>query len=128
MALRYQIQDVPGKGQGLVAQQDIRTGTRILSEAPLLTTEGILSASQTEGSIAKKMRRLSKAQQPEFLSLPQQRPWKVIWVLTTSWLAQAMHLRTVASGYRLPSIFVPEIFEFIDSVMCGLRTNHRWPT
>lgn len=49
MTLLYQIQAVPGKGQGLVAQQDIRTGTRILSEAPLLTTEGILSASQTEG-------------------------------------------------------------------------------
>jgi hypothetical protein len=62
MALLFQIQAVPGKGQGLVAQQDIRTGTRILSEAPLLTTEGISSASQTEGFIAKKLRCLSKAQ------------------------------------------------------------------
>lgn len=33
----YAIQDVPGKGKGLVATRKIVKGTRILSEAPLLT-------------------------------------------------------------------------------------------
>jgi hypothetical protein len=76
MALLYQIQAVPGKGQGLIAQQDIRTGTRILSEAPLFTTAGISSAGQMEGSIANKLQCLSKVQQREFLFLHNNHPGK----------------------------------------------------
>ncbi|OBT84646.1 hypothetical protein VE02_07062 [Pseudogymnoascus sp. 03VT05] len=34
--LMYTIQDVPGKGKGLIAVQDIPMGTRILSEEPIL--------------------------------------------------------------------------------------------
>jgi hypothetical protein len=59
MALLYQIQVVPGKGQSLVAQKDIRTGTHIQSEAPLFTAAGISSADQMESSIANKLQCLS---------------------------------------------------------------------
>jgi hypothetical protein len=34
----YILQDVPGKGKGLVASEDIAEGTRILSEKPVITT------------------------------------------------------------------------------------------
>jgi hypothetical protein len=39
MALLYQIQAAPDKGQGPIVQQDIRTGQRIPSEAAVFTTE-----------------------------------------------------------------------------------------
>jgi hypothetical protein len=33
----YALQDVPGKGKGLVAIEKISKGTRILSEKPIIT-------------------------------------------------------------------------------------------
>jgi hypothetical protein len=35
----YALQDVPGKGEGLVAMEKISMGTRILSEEPIITAE-----------------------------------------------------------------------------------------
>ena len=36
----YALQDVPGKGKGLVAIEKISKGTRILSEEPIITIPG----------------------------------------------------------------------------------------
>lgn len=36
----YALQDVPGKGKGLVVTQKIPKGTRILSEEPVITIRG----------------------------------------------------------------------------------------
>src|SRR5450756_915744 len=37
----WEIAPIPGKGLGLIATQDITPGTLLLSEEPLLTTEGV---------------------------------------------------------------------------------------
>jgi hypothetical protein len=63
MSKLYILTPLPGKGQGLIAAQDISKGTRILCESPLLTTAYVSSADQFESSIAGKLSRLAEPQQ-----------------------------------------------------------------
>ena len=65
----FEIQTIPGKGQGLVACFNIAKGTRILSENPLLTTSNLSPISLMESNIAMKLKSLPKTQQRQFLSL-----------------------------------------------------------
>ncbi|KFZ19978.1 hypothetical protein V501_00376 [Pseudogymnoascus sp. VKM F-4519 (FW-2642)] len=68
MSPLYEIKDMTGKGSGVVAQQDIQTGARILCEPPLFTTADLSIISQMELFIANKLKGLSKAQQLQHLS------------------------------------------------------------
>ncbi|KFY05165.1 hypothetical protein O988_00216 [Pseudogymnoascus sp. VKM F-3808] len=76
MSPLYEIQDMTGKGIGVVAQQDIQTGARILCEPPLFTTADLSIISQMELFIANELKGLSKAQQRQFLSLHNNFPGK----------------------------------------------------
>ena len=66
----YALQDVPGKGKGLVAIEKIPKGTRILSEEPIITiprNEPVSERLRT--SICKQVDALSKRQREAFLSM-----------------------------------------------------------
>jgi hypothetical protein len=67
----YTIQEIPGKGVGLVATDKIPRGTRILSEEPIITIpDDAPDMEYLKSSIAKQVARLSPAQREAFLSLP----------------------------------------------------------
>ncbi len=70
------VEQIPGKGRGLVARYDIPKGTRILFEKPLFTVDGSTPISQLESNIATKLKSLSKSEQREFLNLHNNFPGK----------------------------------------------------
>ncbi|KAJ5823351.1 hypothetical protein N7447_005691 [Penicillium robsamsonii] len=72
----YEVQLVPGKGQGLVARFNIGKGQLIISEKPLFTTSNVTSAITTEKQIATELRKLQKDAQRQFLSLHNNFPGK----------------------------------------------------
>ncbi|KAG6292100.1 hypothetical protein E4U09_003558 [Claviceps aff. purpurea] len=74
----YALQDVPGKGKGLVATRNIPKGTRILSEKALLSFPGDLHGGedQLKQIICQKVRALNSDQQDAFLSLHNVHPFK----------------------------------------------------
>ncbi|RDW82478.1 putative set-containing protein 5 protein [Coleophoma cylindrospora] len=65
----FTIQDIPGKGKGLIASQTIAPGTCILSESPLFTTENIRSIETTERDLAKEVQALPKDLNLAFFAL-----------------------------------------------------------
>ncbi|KAG6004577.1 hypothetical protein E4U21_000911 [Claviceps maximensis] len=66
----YALQDVPGKGKGLVAIKNIPKGTRILSEQALIAiTQGSHDATQLQELIFQKVEALRADQRLAFLSL-----------------------------------------------------------
>jgi hypothetical protein len=66
----YTIQEIPGKGHGLVAATTIIKGTRILSESPLFRVpRGGSSKKYLRNSISKKVAALREEQRQAFLSL-----------------------------------------------------------
>ncbi len=67
----WEIRDMPGKGKGLVAIKDITPGTLIISESPLLTTEGISSSDPeaSEAHLATSFSSLSLKQQDAYMAL-----------------------------------------------------------
>lgn len=66
----YDLQEIPGKGKGLIATQKIPQGTRILSEEPLIRVPENLLDSQTQiASIHQQFDSLSPDLQQAFLSL-----------------------------------------------------------
>ncbi|KAG8417527.1 hypothetical protein J3458_005024 [Metarhizium acridum] len=68
----YEIQDVPGKGKGLIATQAIPKGTRILSEKPIITVpkQTTMSIEQFARLVSRQVDALSKNHQQELLALP----------------------------------------------------------
>ncbi|PON20065.1 hypothetical protein TGAM01_v211069 [Trichoderma gamsii] len=64
----FEIQDIPGKGRGLVARFNISKGTRIICEKPLLTA-GPMPPNKLEPFLAKAIKAMSKTSQRQFLSL-----------------------------------------------------------
>ena len=72
----FNIQQVPGKGKGLVARFNIGKGKLIISEKPLLTMSNISSISLAESTIAAKLKTLSRTDQRLFLSLHNNFPGK----------------------------------------------------
>ncbi|KAK2743435.1 hypothetical protein FQN57_004900 [Myotisia sp. PD_48] len=65
----FEVQELEGKGRGLVARFNIAKGTRILEEKPLFFTPNINSIDVMERQIAAKLKALSKTKQRLFLSL-----------------------------------------------------------
>ncbi|KAF2491422.1 SET domain-containing protein [Lophium mytilinum] len=66
----YAVEDVPGKGKGLIATEDIPKGTRITSEKPIFTSgEHVGTMEQLEIRIHQQVGSLSKDQQREFCSM-----------------------------------------------------------
>ena len=70
----HTLEDVPGKGKGLIASQFIRRGTLIISEAPLFTTEGLQDPATIEKDLGKIVRGLPKDGVRAFLSLHNNNP------------------------------------------------------
>ncbi len=68
--LMYALQEVPGKGKGLVATRKIPIGTRILSEEPFIRVpEAALSSQTLLASIRRQVDALTRDQQRAFLSM-----------------------------------------------------------
>jgi hypothetical protein len=73
----YALQDVPGKGKGLVAIKKISKGTRILSEEPVIMIPGNkLNIEQLQISIYQQVATLSEHQQQAFLSMHNIHPYR----------------------------------------------------
>ncbi|KAL2689401.1 hypothetical protein Neosp_003454 [[Neocosmospora] mangrovei] len=64
----YAIRDVPGKGKGLIATKPISTGTRILAEAPILTSS-ILELPEVKTDLVDKVNNLPVAEKAAFLDM-----------------------------------------------------------
>jgi len=65
----YALQEVPGKGRGLVATRKIFKGTRILSEEAIIRVPEVVIASQTlPAFIHKQVDALTPDQRSAFLS------------------------------------------------------------
>ena len=66
----YALRDVPGKGKGLIAIENISKGTRILSEEPIITIPYNEQASeQLQIFICQQVNALSEHQRRAFLSM-----------------------------------------------------------
>ncbi|KAF7953398.1 uncharacterized protein EAE97_000797 [Botrytis byssoidea] len=70
---RYGLKDVPGKGKGLVATQDIPKGTRIIEEKPIMTRPKRASPGF---SLRGQFNALNDEQRQAFLSLENVHPYK----------------------------------------------------
>ncbi|KAI1419748.1 hypothetical protein F5Y12DRAFT_720345 [Xylaria sp. FL1777] len=72
----YALQDVPGKGKGLVATDKISKGTRILSEEPIITiASNGMTSERLQISIYQQVASLSEHQQRAFLSMHNIHPY-----------------------------------------------------
>jgi hypothetical protein len=66
----YALQDVPGKGKGLVAIEKIFKGTRILSEEPIITIpRNELNSERLRTTISQQIDALSEHQRQGFVSM-----------------------------------------------------------
>ncbi|KAG6093087.1 hypothetical protein E4U30_004679 [Claviceps sp. LM220 group G6] len=65
----YTVQDIPGKGKGVVAARKIPKGTRIMSEEPLLRLPKKEDNMMSPLAIRYQLKALSKEQQDAFMSL-----------------------------------------------------------
>ncbi|KAI0551613.1 heterokaryon incompatibility protein-domain-containing protein [Xylaria curta] len=73
----YVLQDVPGKGKGLVATEKISKGTRILSEEPIITiAHNEINSERLQISIYQQVAFLSEYQQRAFLSMHNIHPYE----------------------------------------------------
>ncbi|PGH36549.1 hypothetical protein GX50_00586 [[Emmonsia] crescens] len=72
----YAFQDVPGRGQGLVAIKNIPKGTRILSEEPIITIPRNKMNSEVQLSISQQVATLSEHERQTFLSMHNIHPYK----------------------------------------------------
>lgn len=70
----FVLQDVPGKGKGLIATEDLEPGTLILAEKPLFTTESLSDPATIEKDLGSIVRSLPKEGQRSFLSLHNNNP------------------------------------------------------
>ncbi|KAI1302032.1 hypothetical protein F5Y03DRAFT_362542 [Xylaria venustula] len=73
----YALQDVPGKGKGLVANRKIVKGTRILSEEPIITVaHNEMDSERLQISIYQQVASLNEQQQQAFLSMHNIHPYE----------------------------------------------------
>lgn len=70
----FTLEDIPGKGKGLVASCPIHPGSLIISEPPLFTTESLRNPANFEKDLGAIVRSLPKDGQRAFLSLHNNRP------------------------------------------------------
>ncbi|KAL8377237.1 hypothetical protein RB595_008085 [Gaeumannomyces hyphopodioides] len=69
-----EILEIPGRGKGVVAIKDIRSGTRVLCEEPLLVSECHPDPATLNNLIATKLRQMPVERRREFLSLHNNEP------------------------------------------------------
>ena len=72
----YALQDVPGRGKGLVAMEKISKGTRILSEEAVVTVSESVGGKRLRTSICQQVEALSENQRRAFLSMHNIHPYK----------------------------------------------------
>jgi hypothetical protein len=73
----YTLQNVPGKGKGLVATETIPKGTQILEEQPIITTpECQRSVELLKTHISQQVHPFNEHEQESFLSLHNLYPYK----------------------------------------------------
>lgn len=73
----YILQDVPGKGKGLVAVEKISKGTQILSEEPIITISRYeINSERLQTSIYEQVATLGEHQQRAFLSMHNIHPYE----------------------------------------------------
>jgi hypothetical protein len=66
----YAIEEIPGKGKGLIATKDIPAGTRIVSEEAIIDSgREVASMHQLQIRIDQKFSSLREDQQQEFLTM-----------------------------------------------------------
>jgi SET domain-containing protein len=65
----YALQDMPGKGKGLVAIEKISKSTRILSEGAVVTVSKSVGSERLRTSICKQVKALGENQRQDFLSM-----------------------------------------------------------
>lgn len=65
----YSIEDIPGKGKGLVATKDIPKGARIISDNPIISVGHVPSTEQVDIHIYQRVTSLSEDEQREFFSM-----------------------------------------------------------
>ncbi|CAI6274406.1 unnamed protein product [Periconia digitata] len=69
-ALMYAIEDVPGKGKGLIATRNISKGTRILADKPWITiNESFMTKEFRMSLIAQQLHDLNKEETKDYLSM-----------------------------------------------------------
>ncbi|TKA32028.1 hypothetical protein B0A50_01274 [Salinomyces thailandicus] len=68
------LEDVPGKGKGLIAREKISRGTCIVRETPLFTTDALEDPNNVEKDLARIVKSLPKDGQRAFLSLHNNNP------------------------------------------------------
>jgi len=72
----YALEDVPGKGKGLIAARDIPKGTRIISEKPFVTVPGnVANMEQQRIYLYQQVGSLSEQQEREFLAMDNVYPY-----------------------------------------------------
>lgn len=114
----FKIEDIPGKGKGVVATQNISPGTCIFREPPLFTTASLTSAATQEKDLATILRSLPKDGQRAFLSLYNNNPGKE--PLTNIVRTNAYPL---GAGSNVGAIF-PVIARFNHA--CRPNVQHAW--
>ncbi|KAI8623900.1 heterokaryon incompatibility protein-domain-containing protein [Xylariaceae sp. FL1651] len=72
----YALQDLPGRGKGLVASKKISKGTRILSEEAIVTVSESVGSKRLRKSICKQVEALSENQRRDFLSMHNIHPYR----------------------------------------------------
>ncbi|KAF2435328.1 SET domain-containing protein [Tothia fuscella] len=115
----FELKDVPGKGKGLIATQEIQPGTCLISEAPLFTTAEIQS-SDTERELVRIIKSLPRDSQRAFLSLHNNNPGR-----------EPFSNIVRSNGYPLgPSSDVGGIFVKIARInhSCLANTQQAWNT
>ena len=111
------LKDIPGKGKGLVVSQSISTGTLIVSEPPLFTTESLKDASSFENDLGAIVRSLSKEGQRAFLALHNNRPG-----------SEPFSNIVRSNGYPLgPNSEVGGVFPLIARINHSCRQNAQHP-
>ncbi|KAK5697290.1 hypothetical protein LTR97_007426 [Elasticomyces elasticus] len=71
MAIIYEIKDAPGKGRGVFAAQDIKSGTVIMEDRKMMEIKKEPSQLVTERDVQQAFKALSKRQQEQFMQLHQ---------------------------------------------------------
>lgn len=116
----YILTPLPGKGQGLIAVQDIPKGTRIISEKPLFRIEDCgLGQPVLENAIERKLNLLSQDDQRAFLSLHNNTPGD------SYPLGGIVKTNALSLG---PSSIAGGIFPIISRInhSCRPNTQHTW--
>ncbi|KAF2173791.1 hypothetical protein M409DRAFT_62048 [Zasmidium cellare ATCC 36951] len=72
----YTLKDMPGKGKGLVASDQLLRGTCVIDEAALFTTESLQNPAAIERDLGGIVKSLPKKDQTSFLSLHNNYPGK----------------------------------------------------